>query len=85
VLLATDVEALVNNAVAAYGHLDCAFNNVGIAGAIGASTHESPDESDESWARVIGINLKGVWLCIRYEIPQMLKQGGGTIVNTASI
>lgn len=82
VLLAADVEALVNTAVATYGRLDCAFNNAGIAGAVGASTHEYPDES---WDRVIGINLKGVWLCMRYEIPQMLKQGGGAIVNTASI
>jgi NAD(P)-dependent dehydrogenase (short-subunit alcohol dehydrogenase family) len=82
VLVAAEVEALVNHAVATYGRLDCAFNNAGIAGAIGASTHEYPDES---WDRVIGINLKGVWLCMRYEIPQMLKQGGGAIVNTASI
>jgi NAD(P)-dependent dehydrogenase (short-subunit alcohol dehydrogenase family) len=82
VLLAAEVEALVKKAVGTYGGVDCAFNNAGIAGAIGASTHEYPDES---WDRVIGINLKGVWLCMRYEIPQMLKQGGGAIVNTASI
>ena len=82
VLLADEVEALVNKAVATYGRLDYAFNNAGIAGAIGASTHEYPEDS---WERVIGINLKGVWLCMRYEIPQMLKQGGGAIVNTASI
>ena len=82
VLLADEVEALVNKAVATYGCLDYAFNNAGIAGAIGASTHEYPEDS---WERVIGINLKGVWLCMRYEIPQMLKQGGGAIVNTASI
>jgi NAD(P)-dependent dehydrogenase (short-subunit alcohol dehydrogenase family) len=82
VLVAGEVEALVKKAVATYGRLDCAFNNAGIAGAIGASTHQYPDES---WERVIGINLKGVWLCMRYEIPQMLKQGGGAIVNAASI
>src|SRR4029453_13132577 len=82
VLVAAEVEALVNHAVATYGRLDCAFNNAGIAGAIGASTHEYPDES---WDRVIGINLKGGGLCRRYEIPQMLKQGGGATVNTASI
>lgn len=79
---AAEVEALVNKAIATYGRLDCAFNNAGIAGPIGASTHEYPNES---WDRVIGINLKGVWLCMRYEIPQMLRQGGGAIVNTASI
>jgi NAD(P)-dependent dehydrogenase (short-subunit alcohol dehydrogenase family) len=56
--------------VATYGRLDCAFNNAGIAGAIGAFTHEY---TDESWERVIGINLKGVWLCMKYEIPQILK------------
>lgn len=77
-----DVEALVGKAVEAYGRLDCAFNNAGVAGTIGASTHEYPDES---WDRVIGTNLKGVWLCMKYEIPQMLEQGGGAIVNTASI
>lgn len=82
VLLAAEVEALVKKVVGTYGRLDCAFNNAGIAGTIGASTHEYPDES---WDRVIGINLKGVWLCMRYELPQMLKQGGGAIVNTASI
>jgi NAD(P)-dependent dehydrogenase (short-subunit alcohol dehydrogenase family) len=82
VSLAADVDALVKKAVSTYGRLDCAFNNAGIAGAIGASTHEYPDES---WERVIGINLKGVWLCMKYEIPQMLKRGSGAIVNTASI
>jgi NAD(P)-dependent dehydrogenase (short-subunit alcohol dehydrogenase family) len=82
VSVAAEVEAMVNNAVATYGRLDCAFNNAGIAGAIGASTHEYPEES---WDRVLGVNLKGVWLCMRYEIPQMLTQGGGVIVNTASI
>jgi NAD(P)-dependent dehydrogenase (short-subunit alcohol dehydrogenase family) len=82
VSVAAEVEAMVNKAVATYGRLDCAFNNVGIAGAVGAFTHEYPDDS---WDRVLGVNLKGLWLCLRYEIPQMLKQGGGSIVNTASI
>lgn len=82
VSVAAEVETLIKKAVAIYGQLDFAFNNAGIAGAIGVSTHEYPDES---WERVMGINLKGVWLCMKYEIPQMLKQGGGAIVNTASI
>jgi NAD(P)-dependent dehydrogenase (short-subunit alcohol dehydrogenase family) len=82
VLMAAEVEALVKTTVDTYGRLDCAFNNAGIAGAFGVSTHEYPEES---WDRVIAINLKGVWLCMRYEIPPMLKQGGGAIVNTASI
>lgn len=77
-----EVGAMVRTAVATYGRLDCAFNNAGIAGAIGASTHAYPDDA---WDLVIGVNLKGVWLCMKHEIPQMLAQGGGAIVNTASI
>lgn len=77
---ATEVEALVQRAVAAYGRLDCAYNNAGIEGA-GATTAEYPEEM---WDRVLAINLTGVWLCLKYEIAQMLKQGGGAIVNTAS-
>jgi len=75
-----EVEALVNKAVATYGRLDCAHNNAGIEGATG----RTPDYKEEDWDRVIRINLTGVWLCMKYEIPQMLKQGGGAIVNTAS-
>lgn len=77
----TDVEALVARAVAQYGRLDCAFNNAGIGGA-GRLTHEY---SLEEWNRVIAINLTGVWLCMRAEIVQMLKQKSGAIVNTSSI
>ena len=79
---ATDVEAMINNTVTSYGRLDIAFNNAGIEGEIGISTHEYPDEA---WDRVMGINLKGVWLCMKYEIIEMLKTGGGAIVNTSSI
>jgi NAD(P)-dependent dehydrogenase (short-subunit alcohol dehydrogenase family) len=79
---ASEVEAMVELAVAAYGRLDCAFNNAGIGG--GARLiHEY---SEEEWNRVIAINLTGVWLCMKAEITQMLKQGGpGAIVNTSSI
>ena len=77
---ATEVEALVARTVHTYGRLDCAYNNAGIEGAA-ATTTEYPEEG---WDRVIAINLTGVWLCMKYEIPQMLKQGGGAIVNTAS-
>ncbi len=59
-----------------------AFNNAGVSG---RSRGSMADYSEEDWDRVIGINLKGVWLCMKYEIPQMLKQGGGAIVNTASV
>ena len=77
---ATEVEALIAKAVETYGRLDCAYNNAGIEGSAATTT----DYAEESWDRVIAINLKGVWLCMKYEIPQMLKQGGGAIVNTAS-
>jgi len=76
-----EVDGAVAGAAAAYGRLDCAFNNAGIGGA-GRLTHEY---SEEEWNRVISINLTGVWLCMKAEITQMLKQGGGAIVNTSSI
>jgi NAD(P)-dependent dehydrogenase (short-subunit alcohol dehydrogenase family) len=77
----TDVNRAVADTVTSYGRLDCAFNNAGIGGA-GRLTHEY---SEEEWNRVIAINLTGVWLCMKAEITQMLKQGSGTIVNTSSI
>src|SRR5262245_19461445 len=76
-----DAEAMVKHAVDTYGRLDCAFNNAGIAGAAARTA----DYTRTQWDRVIAINLTGVWLCMRYEIQQMLKQGGGAIVNTASV
>ncbi len=78
---AEDVQALVAGAVETYGRLDCAFNNAGIEGFMEGRLHEYPEEI---WDRLIDINLKGVWLCLKYEIPRMLEQGGGAIVNTAS-
>ena len=79
-----DVEHLVTAAIDTFGRLDSAHNNAGIEGATPAGTafHDYPDEM---WDRVLGINLKGVWLCMQVEIVQMLAQGGGAIVNTASI
>ena len=77
---AAEVEAMVQKAVATYGRLDCAHNNAGIEGATG----KTADYREEDWDRVIRINLTGVWFCMKYEISQMLKQGGGAIVNTAS-
>jgi NAD(P)-dependent dehydrogenase (short-subunit alcohol dehydrogenase family) len=80
------VQRLIASVVTAYGRIDCAFNNAGIAGfqvdAAGKRTHEW---ADESFDRMIGVNLKGVWLCMKHELPQMIAQGGGTIVNTGSI
>ena len=77
---AAEVEALVRQTVTAYGRLDYAHNNAGVEGAF-TTTVAYPDES---WERVLAVNLKGVWLCMKHEITQMLKQGGGAIVNTAS-
>jgi NAD(P)-dependent dehydrogenase (short-subunit alcohol dehydrogenase family) len=77
-----EVEAMVAKAVETYGRIDCAFNNAGIEGE-GALTHKC---SEENWHRVLAINLTGVWLCMKAEIAQMLKQGdGGAIVNTSSM
>ncbi|MFC1925514.1 glucose 1-dehydrogenase [Chloroflexota bacterium] len=75
-----DVEAMVKKAVETYGRLDCAHNNAGIGGEWGRMA----DTSEENWDRIMGINLKGIWYCMRAEIHQMVKQGGGAIVNTAS-
>jgi NAD(P)-dependent dehydrogenase (short-subunit alcohol dehydrogenase family) len=72
--------------VAAYGRLDCAFNNAGIAGfQVDAAGKKTAEWSEASFDRMIAVNLKGVWLCMKYELPQMAAQGGGAIVNTASI
>ncbi|MCZ6632737.1 MAG: SDR family oxidoreductase [bacterium] len=79
---AAAVEAMVAKTVEAYGRLDCAFNNAGIADAEGKGLAEC---SEEAWDTTININLKGVWLCMKYEILHMLNHGGGAIVNTASI
>ncbi len=77
---AAEVEAMVHTVVATYGRIDCAYNNAGIEGRL-ASTDEYPEDVFDN---VIDINLTGVWLCMKYELPHMLKQGSGAIVNTAS-
>jgi NAD(P)-dependent dehydrogenase (short-subunit alcohol dehydrogenase family) len=78
---AADVEATVAATVARWGRLDCAFNNAGI------NIEHGPlaDCTEEEWERVLSVNLKGVWLCMKFEIPQMLARGAGCIVNNASI
>lgn len=76
-----DVQAMIAQTVATYGRLDCAFNNAGIEGKVSSTI----DYDEADWERVIGVNLKGVWLCLKHEIPQMLAQGSGSIVNTSSI
>ena len=77
---AASVEAMVAATVDTYGRLDCAYNNAGIEGQV------APTDSyaDDMFDKVIAVNLTGVWLCMKYEIPRLLEQGGGAIVNTAS-
>jgi NAD(P)-dependent dehydrogenase (short-subunit alcohol dehydrogenase family) len=78
---ADQAQALVARAVEAFGRLDCAHNNAGVLGQFARTA----DSTEENWDRVISVNLKGVYLCLRAEIVQMLEQGGGAIVNTSSI
>lgn len=77
----SEVSAAIAQTVTKWGRLDFAFNNAGIEG-VSANTI---DCTEENWQRVMDINLKGVWLCMKHQIPQMLKQGQGAIVNCASI
>ena len=78
---AADVRALIDRAIETFGRLDYAFNNAGIEGKQG----NTADCSEENWQKTLGINLTGIWLCMKYEIPHMLKQGKGAIVNCASV
>lgn len=77
-----DVQALVAKTVEKFGRVDTAFNNAGIEG----NWTPIVEQSEEDFDRVLDINLKGVWLCLKYQLQQMLKQGsGGTIVNMSSV
>ncbi|MFC1919408.1 SDR family oxidoreductase [Chloroflexota bacterium] len=77
---AAEVEALVEEVISKYGRLDCAHNNAGIFGMMA----NTADYAEEEWDQVIDINLKGVWLCMKYELRQMIEQGNGAIVNMSS-
>ena len=77
---AASVEAMVQTAVDTYGRLDCAHNNAGVEGVLSRTA----EQTEQDWGPVIRINLKGVWLCMKYELPHMVQQGSGAIVNTAS-
>src|SRR5438094_2547007 len=75
------VEAMVEKAVAAFGHLDAAFNNAGVQNVLA----ETADTTRKDYDRVMGINLRGVWSCMKFELQQMRKQGSGAIVNCSSL
>jgi NAD(P)-dependent dehydrogenase (short-subunit alcohol dehydrogenase family) len=74
-----DVRTALDKAIEAFGRLDIAFNNAGVDENIGTTA----DLKEEEWDRIININLRGIFLCMKYEIPLMLKQGAGAIVNTS--
>lgn len=78
---ASDVEATVRKTVDVYGRLDCAFNNAGFEGDLAPVA----EYSEDGWAKVIDVNLTGVWLCMKFEIEHMLTRGSGSIVNAASV
>jgi NAD(P)-dependent dehydrogenase (short-subunit alcohol dehydrogenase family) len=75
------VEAMVDSTVTEFGRLDAAFNNAGVM----AHITPTADSTREEWDRVIGVNLRGVWSCMKYELRQMERQGSGAIVNNASV
>ena len=75
-----DVKTALEKTVEIFGRLDFAFNNAGVEQPVTPAA----DLTEEEWDRVVGINLRGVFLCMKHEIPLMLKQGGGAIVNTSS-
>jgi NAD(P)-dependent dehydrogenase (short-subunit alcohol dehydrogenase family) len=75
------VAAMVDRTVTEFGRLDAAFNNAGVMAAI----VQTADSTREEWERVIGINLRGVWSCMKHELPQMVRQGGGAIINCSSV
>ncbi len=77
---AEDAEAMVREAVEAYGRVDVAVNNAGIEG----ETAPLDELSEDDWDRVLDINLKGTWLCLKYELPELV-DGGGAVVNVSSI
>lgn len=83
---AGDVEAMVGLAVERFGRLDCAFNSAGIAnGSASGGSFLAADCPEADWRRIIDVNLTGAWLSMKYEIEQMLRGDGGTIVNAASV
>jgi len=78
---AADITAMIDKAFSTYGRLDLAFNNAGIEG-VSANTQEC---TQQNWDMTLAINLTGIWLCMKHELPHMLRQGKGAIVNCASV
>ena len=74
------VERAIAKAVETYGHVDAAFNGAGIDGEVA----QTADASSANWDRIMAVNLRGLWFCMKYELRQMLEQGGGAIVNCSS-
>ncbi len=81
VLVAAEVEALVDHAIEMYGRVDVAFNNAGIEGDV----RPLVEQTEANYDAVMDVNVKGVWLSMKYEIPRMLEQGCGAIVNCSSV
>jgi NAD(P)-dependent dehydrogenase (short-subunit alcohol dehydrogenase family) len=77
----TQVASMIDRTVSAFGRLDAAFNNAGVM----QRRVDTAEISGDEWDRVMAINLRGVWSCMKYELPQMLRNGGGAIVNCSSI
>tara|TARA_R110001592_G_scaffold152614_1_gene380240 strand:- start:1580 stop:2371 length:792 start_codon:yes stop_codon:yes gene_type:complete len=81
VVVADEVKALMEAVISHYGRLDCAFNNAGIE----IEQDKLADGSEDVFDNIMNVNVKGVWQCMKHEIPLMLANGGGAIVNTASV
>ena len=77
----TQVASMIDRTVSTFGRLDAAFNNAGVI----QRRVDTAEISGDEWDRVMAINLRGVWSCMKYELPQMLRNGGGAIVNCSSI
>lgn len=81
VSVSEDVQNIVNTTINTYGRLDVAFNNAGLL----PVTANIVDQTEADFDKIINVDLKGIFLCMKYQIPEMLKQGGGSIINTGSV
>lgn len=77
-----DIEAMVEATLARFGRLDCAVNNAGVTGPVFTP---AADVEEDAWDQLMNVNLKGAWMCMKYEIPAMLRHGKGAIVNVSSV